>query len=974
MSTHPPSVWTIETGHNFAQRLAQGIIARYGGSPLALTNVTLMLPNRRAVRTVQTEFLRAFEARATLLPRLMVLGEEAEGGLDNQSGIEGAAISEMERLALLTQLIDGWQAQQGTVLCATPAHSVRLAKSLARLLDQSITEGLAFEQLANLVPDEFAQHWQHVLSFLHIVTQNWPAILAERGQQDAASLRRQALEHQTTKWVERAPDHPVIAAGSTGSIPATAQLLAVIARLPNGHVVLPGLDKDMPAPAWESVRESHPQGALKRLLTVLGAQRSDVGMWHGVAVDGPIKRRLSMIGAAMRPPEHFHGAIEAYRNDGPMPGVHIAEVEGERIEASLIALILRETLETPEKTAALITPDRTLARQVAMQLHRWGIDIDDSAGQRLRDTPPAQFMRLVASAVASDWAPAQLLGLLKHPFFHAGLPRADALRIARTLDVMTRGPRRMGGLAALQKSCSDDDARRLLGRLIVLCADWPSAAAPITYHIARHIALADTLSAHADGNALFEGHDGNALALWCDELRSLSSGFSAIPMDQYGALFDTLMDGIAVRSGTAKHPRLSILGTIEARMTQADVMVLGGLNDGTWPPAPTADPWMNEPMRVDFGLPPADRRIGLSAHDFVQACGAPDVWLTRTVKTDGAPTLPSRWISRLKAAYSDKITRAAEHIHWAETLDLPSAYRPNAQPKPAPPLALRPRNLSVSDIERWMRDPYALYAKKVLKLDPLKLIDEPPGAADRGSAIHDALEHFFKDAQNATPLHPRKALMAAGEEAFAAWKDRPGVWALWWPRFEDLADWILNEQNTLVRQGRTVAALETSGKRVFDVNGAAWTVRAKADRIDLGPEGLVILDYKTGSVPSKTAMQQGYAPQLPVEGLIAQTGGFDLGSHDVAGFEYWALSTTGSKPPKRDVKFDAQALMAQAQDGLLALFAAFDDPKAAYLHAPSPVHAPYKDYDALSRAEEWRDVPEAADSTKRTAPAKRSTP
>lgn len=960
MERPPPALWTIETGKNFAQTLTHGILRRYGDAPLALTNIALLLPNRRAVRSVQTAFMRAFEARAALLPRLMVLGEEPQDGLEAPGGIEAAAIGEMERLALLTQLIDRWQAKQQVVLCATPAHSVELARSLARLLDQATTEGLDFSQLAHLVPDEFAQHWQQVLTFLTIVTQAWPSLLAERGQKDAALLRRESLERQAAAWLADPPDHPVIAAGSTGSIPATAHLLHVIAGLPDGHVILPGLDADMPSNAWEGVREGHPQGALKRLLHTLGADRSDVRPWDDAPIHPALKRRLDSIGSALRPAAHFHDALQAQQQDSTLPGITLAEVEGEDSEAKVIALVLRETLETPEKTAALITPDRRLARRVSMQLKRWGIEIDDSAGQALRETPPSQFMRLVAAAVAQDWAPAALLALLKHPFFHAGLARAEALGGARAIDLMLRGPRRMGGLSALLNACENDPASTVLMQLLRYSEEWPAQTLSLQEHLSRHMALAQMLSQSDNGAPLFEGYDGNALALWCDEIRALSSGFDSIALDQYGALFDALMDGASVRSGMAKHPRLSILGTIEARMTQADVMVLGGLNEGTWPPAPAADPWMNEPMRIAFGLPPAERRIGLSAHDFVQACGGREVWLTRTLKTEGAPTLPSRWISRLKAACGQRLTPGASHIRWAETLDLPAAYRPQPQPRPSPPLAVRPRNLSVSDIERWMRDPYALYAKKVLQLEPLNLADEPPGAADRGSAIHDALEQFFKQAQSTWPANPQEALMRAGETAFAAWKDRPGVWALWWPRFEDLARWVLKEHASLQLAGRTIAALETTGQRKFDVNGQQWIVRAKADRIDAEQNGLVILDYKTGSVPNKNAMEQGYAPQLPVEGLIAQAGGFNTPATTVSGFEYWSLSTTGSKPPQRSANFDAEALMQAAHEGLLKLFHAFDQPEATFLHAPSPMHAPHKDYDSLARAEEWRDVPEAS--------------
>jgi len=953
MTKDGASVWTIDTGLSFAETLVDGIIRRYSSTALDLADVTILLPNRRAVRTVQTAFLRAFDAQATLLPKLSVLGEDRDDGLSFASDLSAAPIPEMERIAVLCTLIERWEARSGITLSKTPAHAVRLATSLARFLDQSITEGLDFSNLESLVPEDLAHHWQQVLTFLNIVTDFWPDILAARGQQDAARIRRERLEKQAQMWHETPPDAPVIAAGSTGSIPATAQLLNVISRLPQGHLILPGLNRTIPDEVWAEISESHPQGPLKRLLEQLEMTRGDVGDWTVTAVDETRTRRLAMIDAALRPSGDFHRAVHSFQHAGPLPGITLAETEGDHSEAGVIAVILKETLETPGKTAALITPDRTLARRVRAQMKRWGMEIDDSAGRPLADTPPAQFMRLVAQAVTSDWSPAALLSLMKHPFFTCGQERQAALAHARALDTSLRGPRRSGGLDALISSCKDDALEDLLQSLAQQVAPWPQTPQSFAEHLAQHIQLADVLA----GDAIFAGQDGNALALWCDKARD--ADFPNVDLENYSALFDALMEAEVVRSAAPTHPRLSILGTIEARMATADVMVLGGLNEGVWPPSPEADPWMSEPMRTRFGLPPAERRVGLSAHDFVQACGAQQVVLTRTTKSGGAPTLASRWISRLKAAYGDKLVRADPQIAWAEALDAPARYAPMAQPCPKPPISMRPTRFSVSDIERLMRDPYAHYASKILHLKPLQMLDEPPGAADRGSAIHNALEAFFKAAQTGWPKDPYASLLKAGEAAFAQWSARPGVWALWWPRFEDVARWILDQQRTLTARGRKVAQIETKGAMTIQVGAREWTITAKADRLDLDARGVVVLDYKTGKPPDKHLLMKGYAPQLPIEGLIAQNNGFHLPTNTVADFEYWALSTTGTDGPKRHSGMEAEALMDAAREGLEKLLIAFSDPKVGYLPAPAPMYSPYKDYDDLAREEEWRDVPEA---------------
>lgn len=965
------NIWTISAAQPFAERLVEGVLARYGADPLGLADCLILLPNRRAVRTVQTAFLRLLDAKATILPRLSVLGDDPEEGLDSDQFDAGggllATMEPMQRLMLLAQLIDRWQADKDPKPAATPAHLARLAASLARLLDQANTEGLSFDNLEQLVPEDLAVHWQDILQFLKIVTHHWPNILDDMRLVDASLARRQRLEGLETRWRDSPPTYPVIAAGSTGSIPATSALLKRIATFTQGHVILPPLDTGVDAPSWDALGESHPFGAMKRLLDRLEISRAHVRSWHSGCEDPAVAARLSAVTASMAPAQTFHQDTQLHKATALDGDISLIEASSGQEEATAAALLLRGALEVPGQTAALITPDRGLARRVAAILARWDIRIDDSAGLPLHQTPPARFVFLLAEALSTNMAPIPLLALMKHPFFRLGRSRTEVLAAARYLDkVVLRGVRKAGGLGTLKTLIDKTEVRQLLDDLSAATQALPSEPASVGPLITKLMTCAEVLSKGPDSVDFLAGDDGNALADWAARACQMEAGFHSVSLDMISALMEALMAGEVVRSTIPAHPRLGILGSIEARMVRPDVAVLGGLNDGIWPPAPQTDPWMNEPMRVAFGLPPHDRRIGLSALDFLQGCGARQVYLTRTTKKDGAPTLPSRWVSRLKAAYGDHIKTADDVLDWAKALNAPSSYKPWPQPRPTPPVSQRPNTLSVSDIERWLRDPYALYAKHILKLKPLDEVDQSPGAADKGSTIHDALEVFFGRHRAALPPDANQALMRVGQETFSKWLNQPGVYGLWWPRFGDLADWVLAEQETLFSRGRTIAGVELSGVIHGQSAGRAWSVKAKADRLDLSGEGLIILDYKTGAAPHKKLVEQGYAPQLAIEGLIARTGGFALPNTHVDQFEYWELKTTGGKPPKRISGFDARALMDEAAQGLDALFTAFADPKTAYLHAPAPEYAPYRDYDDLARPEEWRDVPEA--QTARTSP------
>jgi len=977
-------VYTIPPDRSFVDSLAQGILAETGSRPQALLDYTILLPTRRACRALRDAFLRASDGAALLLPAMRPLGDVDEDELLLQDLPAGAntdippMIPGLRRRLLLARLILGWESPVGPV---SVDQATRLAAELERLLDQVQTERLSFDSLRDLVPDNYAEHWQKVLDFLKILTEHWPTILAEEGGVDAATRRNLLLEALAVSWSESPPTRQVIAAGSTGTIPATADLLAAVAGLPNGRVVLPGLMHD--PSSWEAIHRdpSHPQYNLARLLERLNRTPESVLTWTDAASETIPTPRAALIAEVMRPAE----TTQAWRTLKRIPkdtlaGVERVDCADSAEEACVIALILRHALETPEKTATLITSDRSLARRVAAELRRWDIEIDDSAGESLAQTTPGGFLRLITSMISSGFAPAALLSVLKHPFAAAGTPTAQLRRDTRWLERrVLRGPRPGAGIAGLRAALSGPDTKeneavsRLIDQLEMLTAPmvdaFATASQPLSDLLAAHITVAEALAAtdsETGALRLWSGDAGEMLSQFIAELRDAADLLQPISPTAYAPLLDSLMAGRTVRPRYGRHPRLSILGLLEARLQHTDLVVLGGLNEGVWPPEPQPDPWMSRPMRDAFGLPLPERRTGLTAHDFVQAFAAPEIVLTRANKTEGQPSVPSRWLTRL-----DAVLRGAgaedllvtEANTWrdlrtllnrpAQTVPLaPAASRP---PAPRPPVKARPRSLSVTQIETWMRDPYSIFARHILRLRPLDPIDADPGAAERGTFIHAALDRFVEAYPDALPANALQQLLDFGEAAFGDTLVRPTVAAFWWPRFVRIAHWFLDRESER-RSGLVRSASEIKGELTLDGLEGTFILRAVADRIDELAEGeFEIIDYKTGTVPRRDDINLGFSPQLALEAAILKQGGFaTIPAAPVAKLAYWRLS--GGETPGKEhlVAGDPTMLSATALNGLRDLVAAFDNPATPYVATPRPDWAPrYNDYAHLARILEW---------------------
>jgi ATP-dependent helicase/nuclease subunit B len=1013
-------------------RLIEGFEART--QPERLTHATFYLPTRRAGRLVREVFLDVLGAQAVLLPRIVALGDIDEDELafaeeDDSYGGEATLelpprLGELERRMTLAHLVAAWAKTSTTapLVIGGPASTLALAGDLARLMDDVATRGVEWDALDGLVPEGLDEYWQYSLDFLRIARKAWPAYLAEIGRIEPA-IRRDRLIDAEAKRLASHHAGPVIAAGSTGSMPATAKFLQVIAALPQGAVILPGLDTDLDEASWQSIggqrddkgqlsehpASSHPQYAMHALLERFGISRDDVEILGVPAAYG----REVLLSEAMRPSNataQWHDRLKqpeiAEHIADSMTNLAVIEAPNPETEALSIAIAMREAAHL-QKSAALVTPDRALARRVMAALARWNLDFDDTGGDVLLETSAGSFARLAAEAATRGLEPPTLLALLKHPLCRLGAASGARTLAIETLELaLLRGTRPQPATRGLAQDFSRfrseltklrnkevsslhasekrarldhsqlDRAQALIAALQAALAPMESLSSTRSYDLAevaaRHREVLIALSEDADGiAAAFEGQEGLALASAFDELlaEQRQSGLS-VTLADYAEVFQTAFADRAVRRPEKPGAALHIYGPLESRLMQTDRVIAGGLIEGVWPPAPRTDPWLSRPMRHELGLDLPERRIGLSAHDFVQLLGTEDVILSHSAKAGGAPAVASRFLHRLEAVAGESRWEAAklagkQYVDFALALDAPAEVRPVEQPAPTPPRATRPLKLSVTSIEDWLRDPYTIYARHILKLDALDPVDMPLSVADRGSAIHNAIGEFTKTFAKDLPADPVNALREIGLTHFAPLMERPEARALWWPRFQRVIKWF-SEWEADRRANIAAIHAEIRGEIPIPLDDErTFHLSARADRIERLADGrYIVLDYKTGTPPTGKQVRMGLSPQLTLEAAILREGGFeriDAGS-SVGELAYVRIS--GNNPPgkyealKLKIKNETPQPPNEAADYALeqleTLIRKFDNDTEPYRSLNLPMWTNrYGAYDDLARIKEW---------------------
>lgn len=967
-----PQIFALPPGVDFPKELVAGLIARQKGQPPeAMARIRLYLNSGRMVRRVQQEFDRF---GTLILPRISLTTD-----LGQISDVP-AAIPPLRRRLELAQLVEGFVARLPDFEAAVGIFG--LADSLAKLMAEMQSEGVSIDDIEALDVDEtHAEHWRASLGFIRIVARYFD----QGADLDSDARYRKLVEALGQRWAVEPPEESIIIAGSTGSRGTTADLMQIVAALPNGQIVLPGFDFSTPPEVWNSLDsgaipiEDHPQYRFRALCERLKISPADIAPWTAVRPVDPARNAL--VSLALRPAP----VTDQWMSEGPTlgevgracEGMTLIEAPDPRSEANAIAVVLRDALEQG-LSAALISPDRLLTRRVAAALDRWGIRPDDSAGEPLHQTAPGRLVRHVAAAMGRPLTIEALLILLKHPLVATGSAiRGDHLRLTRDLELHLRryGPAFPTPAALVKWSDRRPEDRSdwtaWLATILPLF-DHPPIA-PLSVHLEAQLDLVSRLCSGPNGQI-------EASELWLDEggaeCRSIvqqlqdEAGFGGeISLSDFADLLSQLLKGGMVRRAQIVHPKISILGTLEARAQGADRVILAGLNEGVWPAAPAPDPWLSRKMRLEAGLLLPERQIGLSAHDFQQAIAAPEVVLSRARRDAEAETIPSRWLNRitnlvagLKAnggeeALKDMRARGDRWLEMAQRLeerreDVPPAKRPS----PRPPVEARPRELPVTAIKTLIRNPYEIYAQRVLRLRKLAPVQAQPDARMRGMTLHKIVELYVRGQPEDEPLAAGVVrLMGIAEQVLAEDIPFPSAQRLWLARLRRIADVFVAGEAERRHRGAPVIVEE---KGSVSLQNANFILTAKPDRIDMCDDGTVqIYDYKSGQIPTDKQIAH-YDKQLLLEAAMAARGAFSqIGPRETSGMTYIGLGADA----KVQAVNETLETVEQAWAKLGKLIARYFQPEQGYTARRAMMKSSdASDYDHLSRLGEWElsDLPE----------------
>lgn len=957
-------IYNVPLSCSFAQTLAERFLEDYKNDPFGLCDVVFLMPNRRSCLSLRQAFLNANGLAPFLLPQILPVGDVNEDEIffdadDRLVKDLPASISNEERLFLFAKMIASKHEAYG-IKDISFAQSLALANDLGKLIDSVYNESLSFDNLENIVPEQYASHWQETLNFLKIVTKFWPEILKERGLIDSVHRRNILLSLEAEKWRKNPPRQKIVAAGLSVAFDGLKQILKTVYELENGEIFLYGLDRFLSDEDFEKTEPSHAQYEKKKILELLDLKREDVE--DVLKPQNELRERL--ISEIMRPAEttaKWRNLSFGDHGKEIFDHIHLIETQSQFEEAMCIALIMRETLETPHKTSALVTTDRNLAREVSGMLKCFGIDIDDSAGVPLHLSPIGIYLRQILEVLDEKFSENSVAALVKNMYVRLGFEAAEVRKKVRSSEFEARKPKFEE--TPKTKKESNEISELLDGMFEKMKSLYEQEKVSFKELLKAHIETAEKLAdseTQCGADRLWCHDDGRVCAGFLSKLLDKADVVGEISPLEYGMVFCALLATQTVRKSYGGHPRLKILGPIEARFNRFDVMIVGSFNEGVWPKTSTADPFMSRSMKKAFGLPLPERAFGILADDLSALMCSPEVFLTRAQRVGGVPTGASRYLLRfetvLKAcAFEDVNIKDLFYQKLAEQMVFSDQKQKSEAPSPKPPVEARPREFSATSILKLMTDPYEIYAKYILKLPVLKNLDEEVSQKNYGSVVHKILEEFT-DTYGAS-FDKQEALnwlLDKGREEFEKYDLEPKRKAFFKARFEKTAQWFVDiEEEQRHRIVKSVC--EVWGKMEFEAPAGAVVLKARADRVNETKDGFYeIIDYKTGKSPSLKELMSGYAPQLPVEALIAQSGGFEtktgkLAAKKVSRLSYWRL---GEKVI--DFDKDIDGLLSQTKEQISELLKAFDDENMPYLARPNPKRkAGFLEYEHLARVKEW---------------------
>lgn len=990
-------VFNMPSGVPFLGSLALGLKAELGDD---LSRALILLPTRRAVRgltDIFMQFAKESEKGVMFLPRLNTLADidpnEPPFEPNDVAGLVPASIDPVQRRFEMARVIEQFY-RRTSDLPLDAAAALSLADPLLSIIDDAAAEEVKISDLAKLKEIQVfaAEHFQYQAELYKIIQTYWPQRLKELEALEPKSRQVRVLDTLTQQWENNPPDYPIIIAGSTGTLGATARLMSCVSRLPRGMIILPGLDNS-PDRSWDGVAEQHPQNALKNLLSVIGMQRGDIVNWpyikapNAIAIDAKAKltaRRL-LLAEALVPVDNTSDwltRIQTIKSNSPdrepfsdaMDGLAVLEAMNDEEEALAIALVMRETLETPDKTAALVTPDQALARRVKARLRRWSIDVDLSQGEPLEETSIGGFLAAIIDLVIEFEDPLALSALFNHPMTYLGQEHGAVKRKWQKLE--KRVFRGIRPHASKVDEKDEDGLIALMRKALNPLIELGDKTSPELWAKALWTVAADMFHSEEREEGLWSVTGGAETQSVLQSMIDYGHNLPDISPRGLSKLLAVLMRGKVVRPPFGTHPRLSILGPLEARMLNADIIILGGLNEGVWPATPKIEPFLSRSMRQAVGLSLPEKRFGLSAHDFAELAANPNVILTRAKRSGGSPMVASRWLWRLTTLLEGALgaDKAAQllgkknyYLNWAQQLDSvkPSEVKPAEAPQPRPKKEDRwtfrnGRSVSITQVKTWIRDPYSIFARHTLGLTSLEALDMSLGAGQFGTAIHDGLEKFLKDHQSGGGARDEASLIMAFKYSFAEAGYSPAEISKESARFANIAKDFLQWLKDRETDGFDVHAIESEAN--FTIDALNFTLTGKADLIERRPDGYGVIDYKTGTPASYKVVKAGFDPQLPLTAWLIAQGAFkDVPKGDTVQLGYVRVKGSNDDFSHRhltlpEVKdgLSAEDYAEQAFMDLRELILSYDKPDTAYYSQPRIQYShDYSEFDDLARRAEW---------------------
>lgn len=1011
-----PKVFSIEPYQNFLGNLAHVLANEIFIDDLRISDAIILLPTRRAARQLAQEFLKARPQSATILPRIRTLGD-IDPEDSNLAGLESfvdfeKTISPLRRQFMLAKLIGAKnQAQNWSsdlISCMGGAEALGELLDSAELMANA-DDGPDWSKLDDLVDIEMADHFKQSKDFLKIITEYWPQILKENGYTDPANKRRRAIETLTKAWAQNPPDSHVIIAGSTGSIPAARKLMKLVANLPKGCVVLPGLDKNMEARAWARIKneDSHAQRTLHDTINEIGISRDEVISWPTYEeIDLNLENRRKLLNAALTPKEETADWLKQVEKIGKenaingLKGLSLIEASSEDLEAAHIAYHMRKSLENEGETCVLVTPNQNIALRVCEKMAFWGVKLDVSSGQVLNKTQLGSFIELVISWLIAPENPKAIMALLAHNFTSFGLDEKSKKLAASSLEIgLLRGAARDNDLNETLKRAQDTDEKswnyrrankkQAIDLINQILSAKNNIFAQFTDNNLSNIAYflcfaCEEIAKNEFGkfNHIWSKEAGKNASNFFGNLFDDGQDFEVQDLNQGFKIIKSLMAKSVVRpKGT--HPNLAILGPLEARLLHFDKYILAGLDDGIWPQPPNIDPFLSRPMREKLGLQSRDLRLGLSAHDFAQLAANKNVILTRCAKRGGAPSVPSRWIWRLKTlvqgAIQNKSPEEVLHNNEFNNHALLNFIRPKYDfnikkiiPNPKPPIELRPKEFAATQIESLIRDPYKIYVTKILGLNPLDALGSEISSKERGSAIHKALE-ILKDWNENIPQNAEQILLDEFKIRLLEFGYKDDDIDEEIERLKPSAKLMLDFQNQRLSQKFDIF-VEQFVTHELITKSAKIKLKATADRIDIDKNGNAeIWDFKTGEIPSDPSISSMFAAQLPVtQWLLMKTGVLNI--KNVSCFGHIKIGNRkpkihqyeGGQKDKKAPKLQMNEVYEKTDETLNQLFTIFANENMPYKSKPRVQFInktqTYEDpIDRLARRLEWADAIDGED-------------